>query len=66
MKKPKKIKITPVVEVIFEEKGNPWIPVREVKEYWTLDGVKIGRLDLLDQFPFINSPDSMAKYSEDK
>lgn len=54
-KEPKDIKITSVVKVIYEINDDSLIPNREVQEYWTLDGRRIGQFDLLDEFSSINS-----------
>ena len=45
---------------------NYLMPDRQVQEYWTLDGIKIGKVDFLDQFPFINNDDSVTKYSDER
>lgn len=65
-KVPKEVKITSVVEVIYEVSDNPFIPVRNVHEFWSLDGRKIGQFDLLDEFPLIKDFPSSAIYSADK
>mgnify|MGYP000148811762 FL=1 len=61
----KKVKITSVVEVIYEVCDNPFIPVRTVREFWSLDGRRIGQFDLLDEFPLIKDWPSRAIYSAD-
>ncbi|CDZ74841.1 hypothetical protein ING2D1G_0682 [Peptoniphilus sp. ING2-D1G] len=66
MKLPKKIEVTSVVKVTYEADDNPFLPNRIIQEFWTLDGRKIGRLDLLDQFPFIKDADSNTKYSDER
>lgn len=62
----KKVKITSIVEVIYEVCDNPFIPVRTVREFWSLDGRRIGQFDLLDEFSLIKDWPSSAKYSADK
>lgn len=65
IKEPINTKITSVIEVTYEVTGNQFIPKREVKEYWTLDGRKIGQFDLLDELSFIKDWPSRAIYSAD-
>ena len=64
-KTPKEIKITSVVEVTYISNDCELIPNREVKEFWTLDGRKIGQFDLLDEFLLIIDNASFTKYSDE-
>lgn len=64
--KVKKIEVTSVVKVTYVVNDNYLMPNRQVQEYWTLDGIKIGKVDFLDQFPFINNDDSVTKYSDER
>lgn len=34
------------------------MPNRQVQEFWTLDGIRVGKIDFLDQFSLINNDDS--------
>ena len=64
--KVKKIEVTSVVKVTYVVNDNYLMPNRQVQEYWTFDGIKIGKVDFLDQFPFINNDDSVTKYSDER
>ncbi len=64
--KPKKIEVTSVVRVTYEVNDSSLMPNRHVQEFWTLDGIRIGKIDLLDQFSFINNDDSDTKYSDER
>lgn len=60
-----KTEIVSVVKVIFKIKNDKSImPNRTIKEYWTLDGKYIGKIDPLDNYPLINESASDADISE--
>lgn len=65
-KKPVKTKITSVVEVTYIVNDCELIPNREVKEFWTIDGRKIGQFDFLDELSLVIDKDCSVKYSKDK